>query len=107
MKKRLQQLMQNKQLKKLLITACCVAVVMCTLCVTAFAVDPAPDDVSTITTGITTIFNSVASNFSFTNLITFLGIAIGSCSVIALGWFGLRKVVSMIQTALKKGKVRV
>ena len=98
-----------KKSKKLFGTVLVVmALVAClTICAFAEGTTPAVDDVTSITTGITTIFQSVASNFSFTNLITFIGIAIGSASVIALGWFGLRKVISMIQTALKKGRVKV
>ncbi len=93
--------------KKLIGIVCAIAIIGCTSIV-SFAADPvAPDDVQSIQTGITTMYNSVASNFSFTNLVSFLGIAIGGCAILALGWFGLRKVISMIQTALKKGKVRV
>ena len=94
--------------KKLIGIICAVAILGCTS-VVAFATDPepSPDTVSTITTGITTMYNSVASNFSFTNIVSFLGVAIGGCALLALAWFGLRKVISMIQTALKKGKVRV
>ncbi len=94
--------------KKLLGLVLAVAVIGCTA-VVSFAADgdPTPDTVSTITTGITTMYNQVASNFSFTNIVSFLGVAIGGCALLALAWFGLRKVISMIQTALKKGKVRV
>lgn len=98
-----------RKYSKLIVVAAVVAIMFTVTAISCFAegTTAAVDDVTSITTGITTIFNSVASNFSFTNIVTFLGIAIGSASLIALGWFGLRKVVAMIQTALKKGKVRI
>ena len=97
---------RSKYSKRVAVVIMTLAIMAMTM-VTCFAAESSVDDATTIVTGITSIFEQVASNFSFANLIKFLGIAIGSCSVIALGWFGLRKVVSMIQTALKKGKVRI
>lgn len=94
--------------KKLIAVALAIAIISCTAIV-SFAADgdPSPDTVSTITTGIQTMYNTVASNFNFTNIVTFLSIPLAGCALLALGWFGVRKVIAMIQTALKKGKVRI
>lgn len=92
---------------KLALTCLAIVTIVLTMAVGAFAAEASVDNVETISAGITIIFQNVASNFSFTNLVKFLSIAIGSASLLALGWFGLRKVISMIQTALKKGRVRV
>ena len=96
----------KKHYKKIAVVGLTLAIMAMTM-VTCFAAESTVDDVETVASGITTIFEKVASNFSFTNLVKFIGIPIGACSVIALGWFGIRKTISMIQTALKKGKVRV
>lgn len=106
MKKALSKI-RNSKLGKIYMTCGIVGVLGAMFSVMASATDPAPDDATTITTGITTLFNQVATNWSFTNLVTFLGIALGTCAVIALGYFGLRKVLSMIQSALKKGRIKV
>lgn len=90
-----------RKYKKIITIAMAVAIVMCTA-VVSFAAegDPSPDTVSTITTGIQTMYNTVASNFNFTNIVTFLSIPLAGCALLALGWFGVRKVIAMIQTAL-------
>lgn len=99
--------LMTKRFVKIVIGAILVMSICVISSICCFAAVEGVDTSETIVTGITSIFESVASNFSFTNLIKFLGIAIGSASLLALGWFGLRKVIAMIQTALKKGRVRV
>lgn len=101
------KMFHNLKIKKIFAVTMVVLSLCCVLAITSFAAETAVDTSETIVTGITSIFQQVASNFSFTNLIKFIGIAIGSASVIALGWFGLRKVVKMIQSALMKGRVSV
>lgn len=74
--------------------------------VTSFAAEGDPSDVSSITTGVKSVFTTVSGTFSFTNIIAMIGIAIGAAALLVLGWFGLRKVISMIKSALR-GKLRV
>lgn len=75
--------------------------------VTSFAADvDTSSDVSSITTGVKSVFSTVSGTFSFTNIIAMIGIAIGAAALLVLGWFGLRKVISMIKGALR-GKLRV
>lgn len=74
--------------------------------VTSFAAEGDISDVSSITTGVKSVFTTVSGTFSFTNIIAMIGIAIGAAALLVLGWFGLRKVISMIKGALR-GKLRV
>lgn len=74
--------------------------------VTSFAAEGDVSDVSSITTGVKSVFTTVSGTFSFTNIIAMIGIAIGAAALLVLGWFGLRKVISMIKGALR-GKLRV
>lgn len=74
--------------------------------VTSFAAEGDVSDVSSITTGVKSVFSTVSGTFSFTNIIAMIGIAIGAAALLVLGWFGLRKVISMIKSALR-GKLRV
>lgn len=74
--------------------------------VTSFAAEGGTSDVSSITTGVKSVFSTVSGTFSFTNIIAMIGIAIGAAALLVLGWFGLRKVISMIKGALR-GKLRV
>lgn len=74
--------------------------------VTSFAAEVDTSDVSSITTGVKSVFSTVSGTFSFTNIIAMIGIAIGAAALLVLGWFGLRKVISMIKGALR-GKLRV
>lgn len=90
--------------KKMVLSCVSVALLIVSLCVNAFA---AAEDTSSVVAGVTSTFSSLQTTFSFTNIITMIGIALGAASLLTLGWFGLRKVVSMIQTALKKGRVKV
>lgn len=74
--------------------------------VTSFAAEGDVSDVSSITTGVKSVFSAVSGTFSFTNIIAMIGIAIGAAALLVFGWFGLRKVISMIKGALR-GKLRV
>lgn len=59
------------------------------------------------TTDIMTVLQPVLDNFTFTNVATILAVVVGAASLLTLGWFGVRKVIRIIQTALKRGKVSV
>ena len=53
------------------------------------------------------VLDPIKSQFSFSNILSILAIVVGAAAVLTLGWFGIRKVISIIQKALKKGKVSV
>lgn len=56
---------------------------------------------------ISTVLDPIKANFTFSNIASILAIVVGAAAVLTLGWFGVRKVISIIQRALKKGKVSV
>lgn len=83
-----------------------IVTIVATMAIGCFAVD-ATDYSTDAVSGITTIFSNLSSTFTFGNIVKMLAVAIGSAGGLALAWFGLRKVVNMIQNALKKGRVSV
>lgn len=90
--------------KKKVFGAVAGAVTVVTTAVTSFA---AEGDTSFSVSDITTVLNPIKEQFTFTNIATILAIVVGAAAVLTLGWFGVRKVISIIQKALKKGKVSV
>lgn len=91
---------------KIAMSCLLIVTIVATMAIGCFAVETA-SDVSSAVSGVTTLFGDVTSVFTFANIVSMLGIAIGAAAVLTLAWFGLRKVISMIQKALKKGRVSV
>lgn len=56
---------------------------------------------------IQSVLTPVTDQFTFANVASILAIVVGAGAVLTLGWFGVRKVIRIIQTALKRGKVSV
>nr|CDL65939.1 unnamed protein product [uncultured bacterium] len=90
--------------KKKVLGAVAGAMTVVTTAVTSFA---AEGDTSFSVSDITTVLNPIKEQFTFTNIASVLAIVVGAAAVLTLGWFGVRKVISIIQRALKKGKVSV
>lgn len=91
---------------KIAMSCLLIVTIVATMAIGCFAAETA-SDVSSAVTGVTTLFGDVTSVFNFANIVSMIGIAIGAAAVLTLAWFGLRKVISMIQKALKKGRVSV
>lgn len=103
--KRLNEFFKSK-FGKVALTCLVVVTIVATMAVGCIAAE-SESDVASAVTGVTTLFGNVSSVFSFSNIVSMIGIAITAAAVLVLGWFGLRKVISMIQKALKKGRVSV
>ena len=56
---------------------------------------------------IQSVLTPITEEFTFANIASVLAIVVGGAAVLTLGWFGVRKVIKTIQTALKRGKVSV
>lgn len=56
---------------------------------------------------IQSVLTPITEQFTFSNIASILAIVVGGAAVLTLGWFGVRKVIKTIQTALKRGKVSV
>ncbi len=97
---------KNSRIAKKVVGAVAVVSSVCATAISSFAADPAPADASSVVSGVKTVFDSVSGTFSFANIVSMIGIAIAAAALLVLGWFGLRKVISMIKSALR-GKLKV
>lgn len=97
---------KNSRIAKKVVGAVAVVSSVCATAISSFAADPAPADASSVVSGVKTVFDSVSGTFSFANIVSMIGIAIAAAALLVLGWFGLRKVISMIKNALR-GKLKV
>lgn len=97
---------KNSRIAKKVVGAVAVVSSVCATAISSFAADPAPADASSVVSGVKTVFDSVSGTFSFANIVSMIGIAIVAAALLVLGWFGLRKVISMIKSALR-GKLKV
>lgn len=75
-----------------------------TTSVSAFA---AEGDGTDVTTGITTVFNTLKSSVSISQVVAIIGISLATCVGLFLFWWGARYVVRKVQKAGTKGKVSV
>lgn len=62
---------------------------------------------ATMVSEIQSVLTPITEEFTFANIASVLAIVVGGAAVLTLGWFGVRKVIKTIQTALKRGKVSV
>ena len=53
------------------------------------------------------IIETITSQISWANVVGILGSIVLVCAGFAFGWWGVRKVVRMLMSAFKKGKVSV
>lgn len=75
-----------------------------TTSVSAFAADA---DGTDVTSGITTVFNTLKGSISITQVVAIIGISLATCVGLFLFWWGARYVVRKVQKAGTKGKVSV
>lgn len=62
---------------------------------------------ATMVSEIQSVLTPITAEFTFAKIASILVIVVGAAAVLTLGWFGVRKVIKIIQTALKRGKVSV
>ena len=103
--KRLNEFFKSK-FGKVALTCLAVVTIVATMAVSCFAAETVDYSAEAVT-GITTIFVNISGVFTFANIVKMLAIGIGAAAGLTLSWFGLRKLISMIQKALKKGRVSV
>lgn len=90
--------------KRKIVGVCSAVSVAAMTAITSFA---AEGDPTFTVSDISTVLNPVKSQFTFTNIASILALVVGSAAVLVLGWFGVRKVISVIQTAIKRGRLKV
>ncbi len=54
---------------------------------------------------INPISNSLFEQLSVTTVLAVIALLVGACVVLAFMWWGLRKIISAVMTAFKKGKI--
>lgn len=64
----------------------------------------AAESVATQLDGLVT---TLTTSIGFDNILPIIVKGVGACAVPFLGWFGVRKLISAIQRAVKKGKISV
>lgn len=89
--------------KRKIVGVCAAVSVAATTAITSFA---AEGDPTFNVSDISTVLAPVKAQFTFTNVASILALVVGSAAVLVLGWFGVRKVISVIQTAIKRGRLR-
>lgn len=90
---------------KRIFAALAVVLIIGAMAVPCFAVEssPASEALSAMSEG----FSTITGTLSIGNVIKVAAIALGVCVGFMFFWWGIRKVIRMVQTAFKKGKVSV
>lgn len=97
----------NKKFKKLFALLCAL-MMMATLGVTmASAAEVGEDYADVAVSAMQQGLESVTSTISIGNVITVLLAVIGICIGLVFFWWALRKVIRMVMTAFRKGKISV
>lgn len=95
---------KNKLLKKVFAVVACIAVMGC-MAVPAFATDGS--DSATAVSAVQSIFNDLTETINVSSILSAIGIALGASVLLFFFWWGIRKVIKMVMTAFRKGKVSV
>lgn len=80
--------------------------VMATSAITAFAADPAGTPAEGVSAA-KSLLETAAGSLNIGNVVAIIGAGIGAVVGLFLAWWGARKLVRMLVSALKKGKVAI
>lgn len=80
--------------------------VMATSAVTALAADPAGTPAEGVSAA-KSLLETAAGSLNIGNVVAIIGAGIGAVVGLFLAWWGARKLVRMLVSALKKGKVAI
>lgn len=90
--------------KKKILLVICAALVLALAAVPAFASSDPP---AVSTTDISGIMSSVTSQFSVSNITTFIAYIITACVGLVFLWWAIRKAWRSITAAAMRGKARI
>lgn len=90
---------------KKILSAVCVVMVLSLCCFSAFAAEG--DAASEAVSAASSAFTTVTSTISIANIMKGLGIALAGAVGFFFFWWAIRKVVKMVTSAFKKGKISV
>lgn len=94
-----------KALPKKIKVALTTAMIMCTTSALAFAEDVGGTNMTMTTTQLKSITDAITNNINVTTIISFLGAIFAIAAIFALMWFGVRKAISVIMGAVRKGRI--
>lgn len=80
--------------------------VMATTAITALAADTAGTPAEGVSAA-KNLLDTAAGSLNITNVVAIIGAGIGAVVGLFLAWWGARKLVRMLVSALKKGKVAI
>ena len=86
------------------VTGCAVTA---STALTAFAADGAAGTASEGVSAAKNLLDTAAGSLNITNVVAIIGAGIGAVVGLFLAWWGARKLVRMLVSALKKGKVAI
>ena len=100
---KVKQFFSKSTVKKLLAVAGILSMMACLGVGMACSAEEAT--ATDIVTGIETVTNAVTTQFSISTIASIIGVVLAGCVGLFLFWWGARKVVRMIMSAFKKGKI--
>lgn len=101
---KLSKFTQNAKVKKVM------GITMAIMCLAScFIVGCSATDVTepTPVSAATTVFQTLHESLNFTTILSVIGVALGAGVGIFLGWWAIRKVLRVVMSAFKKGKISV
>ena len=100
---KVKKFMQSKSVKRIFAALCCISV-MFTMALPCFAEEGVTENP---VSQIQTAFGNVTSTIKISNVVSVIGIVMAAAVGFVLFWWGLRKVIKVIMSACKKGRVSV
>ena len=62
---------------------------------------------STLSTGLKSLISAFSGQISYTTVLTFLGLAAGAVVSFVFLWWGIRKLVRIAMSAIRKGRLSI
>ncbi len=100
--KKIKQFFGNSTVKKILAFTGVISVMCCMGLVCS-----AEESTQSITDGIKTVTDAVTGEFDIATIASIIGIVLAACVGLFLFWWGARKVVRMISSAFKGGRISI
>lgn len=97
--------MKNKTLKRVFVLFACVLIVGC-MAVPVFAT-ASTESVDVAVSAVQAGLDEVTETITIGNVVTIVLAAIGGSVLFVFFWWGLRKVISAVMAAFRKGRIKV
>lgn len=103
---KLRKFTSKKSVKKVMSLALCM-MLMLSLGVTAFAEEATVDYSADAVSAVESAFDTITSTITIGNVLLMVSISLATCVGFFFFWWGIRKVIRMVTTALRKGRISV